>query len=106
MLASRTTVAVARAQATGLSNLRRPSRTGGGSLAVFAARDDKRLHSSQMPKRVLIAADVEPSLLSLLRNDERFDVIYKPAREIHAIDDGCEILITRTFNKVTDAVMK
>src|SRR4029079_12625800 len=59
-----------------------------------------------MAKRVFIAADVEPSLLSLLRNDERFEVTYKPAREIQAIDDGCEILITRTFNKVTDAVMK
>ncbi|MGZ4777916.1 MAG: NAD(P)-dependent oxidoreductase [Thermoanaerobaculia bacterium] len=58
-----------------------------------------------MPKRVHIAADVEPSLLALLRNDKRFDVTYKPVRDLTAIDAGCEILVTRTFNKVTDAVM-
>ncbi|MGZ7041614.1 MAG: hypothetical protein ACXVH7_07475, partial [Thermoanaerobaculia bacterium] len=58
-----------------------------------------------MPKRVHIAADVEPSLLALLRNDKRFDVTYKPVRDLTAIDAGCQILVTRTFNKVTDAVM-
>jgi len=58
-----------------------------------------------MAKRVLIAADVESSLLDLLRHDKRFDVTYKPVRDLKGIETDCEILITRTFNKVTDAVM-
>lgn len=58
-----------------------------------------------MPKRVLIAADVEPSLVDLLQKDPRFEVQYRPVRDLSGLDSDCEILITRTFNTVTDAVL-
>jgi phosphoglycerate dehydrogenase-like enzyme len=55
-----------------------------------------------MAKRVLIAADVEPSLVDLLRSDSRFEVV---KGRLSDLAPNCDILITRTFNKVTDAVM-
>lgn len=58
-----------------------------------------------MPTRVLIAADVEPSLVDLLRKDPRFEVEYRPMRDLKGLESDCEILITRTFNKVTEAVL-
>jgi len=58
-----------------------------------------------MLKRVHIAADVEPALLELLRGDERFEVTYQPVRDLSGLVTECDILITRTFNTVTDAVL-
>lgn len=58
-----------------------------------------------MPHRVLIAADVEPALVDLLQKDSRFAVEYRPMRDLSSLSSDCDILITRTFNKVTPAVL-
>jgi phosphoglycerate dehydrogenase-like enzyme len=55
-----------------------------------------------MARRVLIAANVEPSLIDLLQQDPRFEVVQG---RLSDLAPNCDILITRTFNKVTDAVM-
>lgn len=59
-----------------------------------------------MPHRVLIAADVEPALVDLLQKDSRFAVEYRPMRDLSALASDCDILITRTFNKVTREVLE
>jgi len=59
-----------------------------------------------MPCRVLIAADVEPALIDLLQKDSRFAVEYRPMRDLGSLSSDCEVLITRTFNKVTPAVLE
>src|SRR3954452_4181360 len=59
-----------------------------------------------MPHRVLIAADVEPALVDLLQKDSRFAVDYRPMRDLSGLASDCDILITRTFNKVTRDVLE
>ena len=74
-------------------------------FGVIPRDDTQRLHWLAMPYRVFIAADVEPALVDLLRNDARFEVEYKPMRDLSGLASDCDILITRTFNKVTPAVL-
>ncbi|MBV9493482.1 MAG: hypothetical protein JOZ54_04500 [Acidobacteria bacterium] len=59
-----------------------------------------------MPKRVVIAADVEPILLSLLAEDGRFDVVQRRGTDLGPLVQDAEILITRTFNDVPRAVLE
>ena len=64
-------------------------------------------------KRLLIAADVDRSLLTRAHADGRFEIIDRPVKseeELEAIAGDCEILVTRSYNRVTrrviDAVLK
>ncbi len=61
-----------------------------------------------MPKKLLIAADVDRSLHERAAGDGRFEIIDRPVRteeELAAIVGHCEILVTRSFNRVTRAVI-
>ena len=61
-----------------------------------------------MPKCLLIAADVDRELVARARSDERFDVVDRPVRgedELAAIVGECEILVTRSYNRVTRRVI-
>lgn len=61
-----------------------------------------------MPKRLLIAADVDRALIERARADARFDVVEHPVRteeELAAIVGDCEILVTRSYNRVTRGVI-
>ena len=59
-------------------------------------------------KRLLIAADVDRSLLTRAHADGRFEIIDHPVRsedELEAIAGDCEILVTRSYNRVTKRVI-
>lgn len=61
-----------------------------------------------MPKRLLIAADVDRALVARAEADERFEVVDRPVRteeELAAIVGDCEVLITRSYNRVTRRVI-
>jgi D-3-phosphoglycerate dehydrogenase len=58
-----------------------------------------------MAKRVVITADVEPVLLSLLGNDARFEVVQRRGDDLAPLVADAEILITRTFNDVPRRVI-
>ena len=61
-----------------------------------------------MPKKLLIAADVDRSLHERAASDGRFEIIDRPVRteeELAAIVGECEILVTRSFNRVTQRVI-
>jgi len=61
-----------------------------------------------MPKRLLIAADVDRALAERARADARFEVVEQPVRteeELAAIVGDCEILVTRSYNRVTRRVL-
>ena len=61
-----------------------------------------------MPKRLLIAADVDRALVERASADARFEVIEHPVRneeELAAIVGDCEILVTRSYNRVTARVI-
>lgn len=61
-----------------------------------------------MPRKLLIAAEVDPALVERARGDARFDVVYSPVRteeELLAIVEEAEILVTRAYNQVTEAVI-
>jgi phosphoglycerate dehydrogenase-like enzyme len=61
-----------------------------------------------MPKRLLIAAEADRALVERARADARFEVIEKPVRteeELAAIVGDCEILVTRSYNRVTKRVI-
>jgi D-3-phosphoglycerate dehydrogenase / 2-oxoglutarate reductase len=59
-------------------------------------------------KRLLIAADVDRSLLASARTDGRFGIIDRPVKseeELEAIVSDCEILVTRSYNRVSKRVL-
>lgn len=61
-----------------------------------------------MPKTLLVAADVDRSLLERARSDGRFDVVHQPVRteeELAAIVAPAQVLITRAYNRVTKRVL-
>jgi phosphoglycerate dehydrogenase-like enzyme len=61
-----------------------------------------------MAKTLLIAADVDPLFRERAAQDGRFDVIDHPVRtedELAAIAGMCEILVTRSYNRVTRRVI-
>src|SRR5437660_5206118 len=61
-----------------------------------------------MPKRLLIAADVDRALLARAAADARFEVVHHPVRteeELAAIVGHCQILVTRSFNRVTRRII-
>jgi D-3-phosphoglycerate dehydrogenase len=60
-------------------------------------------------KKLLIAADVDPSLRERAGADGRFDVEQKPVRtedELAAIVGDATVLVTRAYNKVTRRVIE
>ena len=62
-----------------------------------------------MRRTLLIAADVDPELPRLAREDGRFDVRVEPVRseeELKRIIGGAHALVTRAYNKVTRAVIE
>ncbi|HXH37768.1 MAG TPA: NAD(P)-dependent oxidoreductase [Thermoanaerobaculia bacterium] len=59
-------------------------------------------------KRLLIAADVDRSLLTRALADGRFAIIDRPVKseeELEAIAGECEILVTRSYNRVSKRVI-
>ncbi|MEA2161971.1 MAG: D-3-phosphoglycerate dehydrogenase / 2-oxoglutarate reductase [Thermoanaerobaculia bacterium] len=59
-------------------------------------------------KRLLIAADVDRSLLSRAHADGRFTIIDQPVKseeELASIVGDCEILVTRSYNRVSKRVI-
>src|SRR5438105_514065 len=62
-----------------------------------------------MRKRLLIAADVDDTLRERASRDARFEIIDRPVRteeELAAIVGECEILVTRSYNRVTGRVIE
>src|SRR5436189_3956595 len=60
-------------------------------------------------KRMLVAADVDRSLHERAAADGRFEVIDRPSRteeELAGVVGECEILVTRSFNRVTRKVIE
>lgn len=62
-----------------------------------------------MPKKLLIAADVDRTLIERASADPRFDVTLKPVKTEEQLMDivaGAEVLVTRAYNKVTRRVIE
>jgi D-3-phosphoglycerate dehydrogenase len=62
----------------------------------------------RMPKRLLIAAAADRALVERAKADPRFEVIDHQVRtedELAAIVGDCEILVTRSYNRVTKRVL-
>ena len=62
-----------------------------------------------MRKRLLIAADVDRALVERARADERVDVVDRPVKseaELAAIVGEAEIVVTRSYNRVTRRVIE
>jgi phosphoglycerate dehydrogenase-like enzyme len=60
-------------------------------------------------KKLLIAADVDRSLHERASADGRFEIVDRPVRteeELAAIVGDCEVLVTRSFNRVTRRVVE
>lgn len=63
----------------------------------------------RMTKTLLVAADVDRSLLARAGRDARFRVVHKPVRtedELEAIVADAQVLVTRAYNKVTRRVIE
>jgi len=61
-----------------------------------------------MPRKLLIAADVDRAFIDRIRRDERFNVRHQPVRtadELEAAIGDAEILVTRAYNDVTRRVL-
>src|SRR3954465_2412450 len=59
-------------------------------------------------KRLLIAADVDQSLRTRANADGRFDIVDHPVNseeELASIVAGCDILVTRSYNRVSKRVI-
>src|SRR5437763_6892291 len=59
-------------------------------------------------KRLLIAADVDQSLRTRAKEDGRFEIIDHPVKtedELTAIAGDCDILVTRSYNRVSKRVI-
>jgi D-3-phosphoglycerate dehydrogenase len=62
-----------------------------------------------MPKTLLVAADVDRSLLERVRGDARFHLVHRPVRtedELADIVGDAEVLVTRAYNRVTRRVIE
>ncbi len=62
-----------------------------------------------MRKTLLVAADVDRSLIESAQNDDQFDVRVNPVRteeELAGIISDAQILVTRAYNKVTRRVIE
>lgn len=62
-----------------------------------------------MAKKVLIAADVDRTLIERLSADPRFEVTLRPVKtedDLASIVGDCEILVTRAYSKVTRRVIE
>lgn len=62
-----------------------------------------------MRKKLLIAADVDATLRERAARDGRFDVVDHPVRTEDALAEAvgdCEILVTRSYNRVSRRVME
>ena len=62
-----------------------------------------------MPKKILIAADVDRSLHERAAADRRFEIIDRPVRteeELAAVVSPCQILVTRSYNRVSRRVIE
>ncbi len=62
-----------------------------------------------MPKTLLVAADVDRSLIARAESDARFQLVHKPVRtedELAAIIGDAEVLVTRAYNRVTRRVIE
>jgi phosphoglycerate dehydrogenase-like enzyme len=62
-----------------------------------------------MKKRLLVAADVDRALVDRARSDNRFEVVDHPVRteeELAAIVAEAEIVVTRSYNRVTRRVIE
>src|SRR5207237_2398129 len=58
--------------------------------------------------RLLIAADVDASLRTRAREDGRFEIIDHPVKtenELASIVSDCDILVTRSYNRVSKRVI-
>src|SRR5437868_4405560 len=61
-----------------------------------------------MTKKIIVAADVDRSFHERAAADGRFEIINRPARteqELAQIVSDCEVLVTRSFNRVTRKVI-
>jgi D-3-phosphoglycerate dehydrogenase len=61
-----------------------------------------------VPKKLLVAADIDQSFYERAAHDVRFQIIDRPVRtedELVAIVGDCQILVTRSFNRVTRRVI-
>src|SRR5437763_15987193 len=59
-------------------------------------------------KRLLIAADVDQSLRTRAKEDGRFEIIDRPVKtedELASIVGDCDILVTRSYNRVSKRVI-
>ena len=62
-----------------------------------------------MRKTMVVAADVDRSLIARARDDDRFEVVHQPVRtedELAAIVAGAHVLVTRAYSKVTRRVIE
>lgn len=62
-----------------------------------------------MPKTLLVAADVDRSLIARAEGDARFQLVHKPVRtedELAAIIGDAQVLVTRAYNRVTRRVIE
>jgi D-3-phosphoglycerate dehydrogenase / 2-oxoglutarate reductase len=73
-----------------------------------SSRNRPEFRLQRVRKTLLIAADVDRSLHERAAADGRFEIIHRPVRteeELAGIIGGCEILVTRSFNRVTRRVI-
>lgn len=59
-------------------------------------------------KRLLIAADIDDSLRSRARDDGRFEIVDHPVKtedDLQSIVGDCDILVTRSYNRVSKRVI-
>jgi phosphoglycerate dehydrogenase-like enzyme len=62
-----------------------------------------------MPRKLLIAANIDPNLAEAARSDGRFDVVVNPVRtedELASVAGDAHVLITRAYNKVSRRVLE
>ena len=85
-------------------------RDGDQGVAVFAKKVQRvQFILTLMAKKMLIAADVDATLRERAARDGRFDITDHPVRteeELAAAVGECEILVTRSYNRVTRRVIE
>src|SRR5437762_2500391 len=68
----------------------------------------RQMTQYRMPKRLLVAAEIDRALVARAAADPRFEVIDHPVRseeELAAIVGDCHVLVTRSYNRVTRRVI-
>jgi phosphoglycerate dehydrogenase-like enzyme len=81
---------------------------GSWQLAVVRQLSTANGKLSNMPKRLLIAAAADRALVDRAKADVRFEVVDRPVRteeELAAIVGDCQILVIRSYNRVTRRVI-